>query len=515
LDEPVVIEVFFKGNYPAGFKKIVNSVDEFLQDLRDYSNGKIKVVFTDPLKELDDSSAYYFKDSIRVVYDISPYTLQAPAKVGDEQVIKEVIPGAVIHYQEKTIGVNLFKGVKAYGTEQEQLAAFYNNVEATLEYKFANAIQKISLEEKPKVGYLLGNGEAFGFNINDAFRTLRREYISDTFNLKLAPYIPSEINAIVIIKPTIPFTDEDKLKLDQYVMNGGKVFWMIDNMYAEFDSLAKSGGFIAYDRGLNLEDILFRYGARLNQNLLQDMQCDKLPQMNNNQQARIVDWPFFPILNGTNHPITKNLDGVRAMFPNTLDTVRVEGIKKTFLLRSSENARVLQAPAKVDFEFLQIAPDIKQFTVHDTAVAVLLEGKFKSLYAGHMPKSFVDTMVRYNRAVKSVCDVDNKMIVVADGDIAMNPVSSKDGPLPMGANFYFKTLTYANKDFFTNSLEYLVNPSNILETRSKEYTLRLLDLKKVQEQKTTWQFINIALPILLIIIFGFTYQQMRKRKFAA
>jgi len=515
LDDRVTIEVFFKGNYPAGFKKIVNSVEEFLQNLRDYSNGKIKIVFTDPLKQLDDTSAQHFKDSIQYFYDITPYTLQAPAKVGDEQVIKEVLPGAVVHYKDTTIGVNLLKGVKNYGTEQEQLAAFYNNVEATLEYKFADAIQKITLTEKPYVAWLLGNGEAFGFNINDAFRTLRRQYIADTFNLKLAPYIPSEINAIVVVKPTIPFTDEDKLKIDQYVMNGGKIFWMIDNMYAEFDSLTKSGGFIAYDRGLNLEDILFRYGARLNQNLLQDMQCDKLPQMNDNQQTRVVDWPFFPILEGTNHPISKNLNGVRAMFPNTLDTVKVEGIKKTFLLRSSPNARVLQAPAKVDFEFLQIAPDIKQFTVHDTAVAVLLEGKFKSLYAGRIPQSLVDTMMKYNHPVKTVCNADNKMIVVADGDIALNPVSQQYGPLPMGANLYINTLTYANKDFYTNSLEYLVNPSNILETRSKEYTLRLLDLKKVQEQKTTWQLINIALPILLVIIFGFVYQQLRKRKFAA
>jgi gliding-associated putative ABC transporter substrate-binding component GldG len=176
---------------------------------------------------------------------------------------------------------------------------------------------------------------------------------------------------------------------------------------------------------------------------------------------------------------------------------------------------VLQAPAKVDFEFLQIAPDIKQFTVHDTAVAVLLEGKFKSLYTGRIPKSFVDTMAKYNRPVKTICDGDNKMIVVADGDIAMNQVSQKEGPLPMGENFYIRTLTYANKDFFTNSLEYLVNPSNILETRSKEYTLRRLDSKKVQEQKTTWQLINIALPILLIIILGFAYQQVRKKKYTS
>src|SRR5258705_7884715 len=153
LDDRVTIEVFFKGNYPAGFKKIVNSVEEFLQNLRDYSNGKIKIIFTDPLKQLDDTSAQHFKDSIYYFYDISPYTLQAPAKVGDEQVIKEVLPGAVVHYKDTTIGVNLLKGVKAYGTEQEQLAAFYNNVEATLEYKFADAIQKITLTEKPYVAW--------------------------------------------------------------------------------------------------------------------------------------------------------------------------------------------------------------------------------------------------------------------------------------------------------------------------------------------------------------------------
>jgi gliding-associated putative ABC transporter substrate-binding component GldG len=160
----------------------------------------------------------------------------------------------------------------------------------------------------------LGNGEAWGYNVNDAVLTLRKDYRFDTINIKQAPYIPSEINALVILKPTIKFTDADKLKIDQYIMRGGKIFWMIDNMYAEMDSLFKSQGFIAFDRGLNLEDILFRYGVRLNENLLQDMQCDKLGQLSgdrNNSQSRLVDWPFFPILNGTDHPISKNLDGVR------------------------------------------------------------------------------------------------------------------------------------------------------------------------------------------------------------
>jgi len=516
LDEQVRIDVFFKGNYPAGFKKIVNSVQEFLQETREYSHGNIIVRYTDPLKDLvSDSLAGRFTDSMDYFYGLRPYTIQAPSKVGDEINVKQVLPGAVIHYKDTAIGVNLFQGIKNYGTEQEQLAALYNDVEATLEYKFASAIQKITSTSKPLIGYTLGNGEIWGPTVDDAVRTLIHDYRFDTVNLKQIPYLPSAFNALVILKPTETFSDEDKLKIDQYVMRGGKIFWMIDNMYAEFDSLYKSHGFIAFDRGLNLEDILFRYGVRLNENLLQDMQCDKLGQIDpNSQQTRLVDWPFFPILNGTNNPISKNLDGVRAMFPNTLDTVKADGIGKTFLLRSSANARVLTAPARIDFEFLQIAPDIKEFTVHDTAVAALLEGKFRSAYSGRIPKSFVDSMNTYHVPVKNICDSATKMIVVADGDIAINQVSQQYGPMPMGHNFY-TNYTFSNKEFFTNCLEYLVNPSGILETRAKDFTLRLLDLKRVKEQKTTWQFINIALPVLIIILFGFIYQQLRRKKYAS
>jgi len=516
LEQPVRIDVFFKGNYPAGFKKIVNSVQEFLQETREYSHGNITVRYTDPLKGLaNDSLAARFADSMDYFFGLRPYTIQAPSKVGDELNIKQVLPGAVIHYRDTAIGVNLFKGIKNYGTEQEQLAALYNDVESTLEYKFASAIQKITSTSKPLIGYALGNGEIWGPNVDDAVRAMIHDYRFDTVNLKQIPYIPSAFNALVILKPTATFSDEDKLKIDQYAMRGGKIFWMIDNMYAEFDSLYKSHGFIAFDRGLNLEDILFRYGVRLNENLLQDMQCDKMGQIDpNTQQTRLVDWPFFPILNGTNNPISKNLDGVRAMFPNTLDTVKADGIKKTFLLRSSANSRVLTAPAKIDFQFFQIAPDIKEFTVHDTAVAALLEGKFRSLYSGRIPKSFVDSMNAYHVPVKDICDSATKMIVVADGDIAWNAVSQQYGPLPMGFNFY-TNYTFSNKEFFTNCLEYLVNPSGILETRAKDFTLRLLDLKKVKEQKTTWQFINIALPVLLVVLFGVIYQQVRRKKYAA
>ena len=517
LKEPVAIDVFVEGNgLPSEVRRLKNSIQEFLNNCKDYSKGNLQFHFVNPYEGLNDSLQKRLEDSLFGNFALYPSVIDAPEKVGDKLEISKVIHGAVVHYGDTAVGVNLIAGVRNTGTSKEDRARLYNTIEATLEYKFISAIQKITSDKRPLIGYTLGNGEIWGPNVDDAVRTLIHEYRFDTMNIKAVPYIPSAFDALVILKPTIPFTDADKMKIDQYVMRGGKIFWMIDNMYAEFDSLVKTNGFVAYDRGLNLEDILFRYGVRLNQNLLQDVQCDKLGQMSNDpnsQQARLVDWPFFPVLNGTNHPISKNLDGVRTMFPNTLDTVKAVGITKTFLLRSSANARVLAAPARVDFEFLNIAPDIRQFTIHDTTVAALLEGKFKSLYASRIPKSFADSMSAYNVPVKSVCDTVTKMIVVADGDIAMNQASPQYGPFPMGYNFY-TNYTFANKEFFNNCLEYLVNPSNILETRAKDFALRLLDLKKVREQRTMWQFINIAVPLLIVIIFGFIYQQFRKRKYS-
>jgi gliding-associated putative ABC transporter substrate-binding component GldG len=541
LDQPVRIEVFLKGDFPAGFKKLANSVNEFLQEAKEYGKGNLKISFVDPFKMAEDSAqafidrnrdliakdssanenevsnlyTQYFIDSIANRYDINPYTLQAPAKVGDEQIEKRVLPGAIIYYKDSSIGVDLLQGAKTFGTEPEQLAALYNNVEASMEYKFASAIQKITANDKPNIAYSMGHGEAWGFNVDDAVRTLFKNYNFDTINLKQLPYIPEQINALVLLKPTLPFNDAEKLKIDQYIMHGGKVFWMIDNMYAEFDSLRNSDGFIAFDRGLNLEDILFNYGIRINQTLLQDMQCDKLPQTSGEgQQQRLVDWPFFPILNGNDHPISKNLDGVRALFPTTLDTVEAKGIKKTVLLQSSNNARLLNAPARIDFEFLQIAPDQNLFRQKNIPVAFLLEGRFKSLYTGRVSRSIADTLNSIGMPFKAVAQAEGKMIIVSDGDIAVNQYSPSTGPLPMGMNL-FTRYTFANKNFFTNALEYLVNPTDILQARSKEFTLRLLDPKRVNEKKITWQLINIVLPILIIILLGIIYQQLRKRKYTA
>jgi ABC-2 type transport system permease protein len=517
LDSTVYIDVLLEGSdLPAVVRKFRNAVSEFLFEAKQAAGNKLQVRFINPYADAADTAATRrLEDSLQTYFGLNAVLFNAPEKVGDELEVKKLIHGAVVRYGDRRFGVDFLKGARSFGTEAEQLAELYNNVEASLEYNFASAIQKLTAAQKPVVAYALGHGEEWGYRVDDAVRTLIDNYAFDTLNLKAVPYIPKEIGALVILKPTIPFTDNDKLKIDQYVMNGGKVLWMVDNMYAEFDSLYQSGGFVAFDRGLNIEDLLFNYGVRINQSLLQDMQADQLPQVSGEgegQQRRLVTWPFFPVLNGTSHPISKNLDGVRSMFPTTIDTVAATGINKTFLLRSSPNARVLQAPARIDFEFYQIAPDERLFTQKSVPVAVLLEGNFRSLYTGRVPRAVADSFAAAGVPVQYK-STGGKMIVVADGDIALNQYSQFTGPLPMGRNLYTQ-YTFANKDFFLNSIEYLVNPSGILETRAKEYTLRLLDPRRVKAEKTTWQLINVALPIGLIVLFGWAYQQWRRRKYA-
>jgi gliding-associated putative ABC transporter substrate-binding component GldG len=516
LDDKITIDILLAGNeLPAVVRRFQSSLEDFLAETREVSRNNIEYHFLNPYGTVvDTAQERRLEDSLYYSYGLYPSVLDAPQKAGDKLEVVKLIHGAILRYKDTAIGINFLQGVKTFGTGDEERKQFYNEISSKLEYKFASALQKLTRSEKPAVAYALGHGEAWGYNVDDAVRTLITDYQFDTVNIKSVPFIPSELDAIVILKPTQPFTDADKLKIDQYVVNGGKVFWMVDNMYAEFDSLYKSQGFIAFDRGLNLEDLLFNYGVRLNQTLLQDMQCDKLPQVGGEgQQPRLVDWPFFPVLNGTEHPISKNLDGVRTFFPTTLDTVAARGITKTALLLSSNNARLLNAPTKIDFGFLQIAPDVALFQQKAVPVAFLLEGAFRSLYTGRLPKATADSLNKINRPFIAISGSAGKMIVVSDGDIALNQFSPSEGPLPMGENV-FTRYTFANKDFFTNCLEYLVNPTDILQTRSKEYSLRLLDPKKTETQKTEWQLINIALPIFLVVLAGVVYQQLRRRRFA-
>jgi len=275
--------------------------------------------------------------------------------------------------------------------------------------------------------------------------------------------------------------------------------------------------FVAFDRNLNLDDQLFKYGVRINGDLVQDLQCDKIPLVvgnyGNQPQMQLVPWPYFPTLsNYSGHPIAKNLDNVLSIFPNSIDTVK-NNIKKTVLLSSSESSRIISTPAIVTLNSIKTEDDLKTFNQSFIPVAVLLEGRFSSLYTNRLSTGTLDTLAgMYKQPFRAATEKENKMIVVSDADIVSNVVTQNEGPLPMGFN-QFTNNQYANKDFFLNCIQYLTDSSGILDTRSKDFALRLLDTKKTEEDRTQWQVMNIGVPVVLVLLFGVVYQAVRKRKY--
>jgi ABC-2 type transport system permease protein len=518
VTDQVNISVFLAGDMPADFRNLKNATEELLQEFRELAGKHLNISFARPGDGLDDAA----RQSMLTKLDslgVHPINVKVQIKKGGSQEESLVYPGALVEYKGKTIPVDLLQGQDISGG----LTAL-NNAVALLEYKFAAAIQKITEESAPVVGYLAGNGEPLSYNVYDLIeRTIKPAYGFGFVPIDSVGVLPLDFNAIIITKPTKPFTDRQKLKLDQYVMHGGRLIWLIDNLYAEMDSLMRSqSDFVAFDRGLNLDDQLFRYGVRINRDLLQDLQCDKLPLAvgnygNSNQpQLQLVPWFYFPLLSSYNdHPISKNLNTVLSIFPNSMDTVEAEGIKKTVLLASSDNSRVLSTPAMVSLNSVRTEDDIKTFNRKKIPVAVLLEGRFRSFFSNRMSAQVSDSLKNiYKQPYLDSSETENKMIVISDADIVANVFTQNDGPLAMGTNQFTKT-QYANRDFILNCIEYLVNPSGILNARSKSFVLRMLDPAKLADEKTNWQVMNVGLPVVLILAFAFIYHILRNRKYKA
>ncbi len=513
LDSEVDVTVLLSGDLPAGFKKLAGSTADLLEEFRDISGNKLSFRFEHPGAGMPDSLKASLIDSLRSL-GINATNVKAQTKEGEGEEQQLVYPGAVIRYKDRTIGVDFLQGQNF----QAGLSSL-NNAEALLEYKLAGSINKVKQDTVPLIGYLAGNGEPLDYRVYDLIeKTLRPNYAFRILPIDSVQAIPAFFKAILIVKPIQRFNDSQKLKIDQYVMYGGKLIWMIDNLYASLDSLQRSQGeFIAFDMGLNLEDQLFKYGVRINQDLVQDLQCDKIPSVigsvGDKPQIQLLPWPYFPLLrNNTGHPIAKNLDYVLSQFPQSVDTMQVKNIKKTVLLSSSPESRILSTPAKVEWASVRNEEDLKTFTNASVPVAVLLEGRFQSLYANRLTKAMADSLAAAGQPFLQESKEENKMIVVGDGDLVINSIDQNEGPLQMGTNMYTKQ-QYANREFLLNSLEYMVDQSGILETRGKDFTLRLLDKTRYEENKSFWQILNIVLPALLVMFLIALYQYFRKQRF--
>ena len=520
LDSTVDITVLLTGDVKSEFKKLSNSASELLANFKDYGGNKIQYKFELPGEGLDDSAKANVFDSL-ISMGLRPTNQQVQVKEGEGKTQRQIFPGAIIQYAGKSIAVDMLQGQVqkiVFNSDDILDKQSLNSAEALLEYKFANAIQKLTQKDVAVVAYAYGNGEPpYGFlPAHDVFETLGKNFIVDTVNVRSQPFINPEYAAVVIVKPTVKFTDDDKFKLDQYVMNGGSLLFFMDVLYAERDSL-QNGELITYSRDLNINDLLFRYGVRITTDLLADKHCDKIPvevgSVGGQSQKQLLPWPYAPLLQpGSDNVIVKNQADVLGQFANSIDTVEAQGITKTILLSSSASAYTLPTPARIELNSLQTIEDVTKFNRKNISVAVLLEGKFSSMYANHASQAQLDTLKNYNRVFLKESNTPGKVIVVADADIVLNQVSESIGPLPMGMNKYTK-IQYANKDFFLNCTEYLADKKNILDARAKDYTLRLLDVQKTTTQRPFWQMINIVAPILLVCLFGLCYQWWRKRKY--
>lgn len=532
LDSTVTIKVFLTGDLPSDYRKLNQATQDLLNEFTAIAGGNLlQVVFEKPGEHLrSDTAKAMLYDSLSRLGVVFEQTASV-SETSDKTTQQLIIPSALLLYKnQKPVAIDLRSSKKVFkqydmltvAEPEEDKEATRNAAEALLEYKFANAINKLTRKQVPTVAYLVGNGEPVDLKINDLGESLRNEYRLAVFDLKQGYPDPSMIDAILVVKPTKQFNEEDKLKLDQYVMNGGKVIWFIDKLYAELDSLKRNQAeYTAYDRGLDLDDLLFKYGVRINGDLLQDLNCSKMPivigqNADGSPKMQRIPWPYYPFLSArTKNPISQNLDRVLPLFPSSIDTVKAPGIAKTILLATDSNSRRLSSPAMVSVNSVKDENDLRSFNKSYIPVAVLLEGRFQSLFNNRVSAVLADSIQKATgKPYLKQAAQPGKQIVVADADIVTNEVSQTTGPMPMG-ELQMENYRFANREFLANSVDYLVSGNGLFEARNKDFVLRLLDKKKLSEEKTFWQVMNIGLPLVLVLLLGVFFQWRRKTKYAA
>ena len=506
------IRVLLDGEFPAGFKRLQSSVLDILNKFRDI-NPNIVFEFEDPtvgsVKELEQKKKLLQEDNI------IPISLSYSD--GTQLVQKAVFPFAIINYRQKKYIVNLLEEQKP-GDDEEVIL---NKSVALLEYKFANAFQKLQSERPKNVLFTQGNGE---WEENQTFRLeseIRRFHRVGRVSLDTLMKLDSTIDLVILAGPKTPMTLQNQFKLDQYVMNGGKIIWLIDKFPVSLDSINKYKFYVPEDIATGLDDMLFKYGVRIMPDLIVDLECSSIPQVvgmsGDKPQTKLFPWVYhMAAASEIQHPVVKNIDRVNLFFPSTIDTVKTEGnVKKTMLLKSSKYSRSQLSPVRLSFEILKVAPDPSKFNDGNRPVAYLLEGEFESFFKNRLTPEFQNMLDRIGVKFKDK-SIPAKQIVISDSDFAKNLINTTTGDTEdIGYNKWERRFYKGNKDFILNAVEYMLDENNILESRSKEIKLRLLDTVRTKQEKSWWQFINVGLPVLLLALFGFAYQYFRKRRYAS
>lgn len=502
LDDVVYVEIYLDGNLPPAWERMKNAIVETLEEFRVYSDF-IQYRFVNPETAATANSRNEFIQNI-ALKGIQP--LDIFLTDDGNRIRKRILPGVMVSYGVGEKGVQLFKGNSAVRPD-EQL----NQSIEGIEYELATAIYDLSKAEKKTIVLLKGHGELDSLDIISFKGTLNQKYKVIDLSLSKIQKI-SDVDLIIIAKPTKPYTPLDKYKLDQYIMNGGSAMFLLDLLSVDMDSAGTGTGTIAFPIELNLQDQLFKYGVRINYDYIQDIISGATPVVVGNigdqAQVQVLPWPFYPIINNfSDHIITKNLNAVYTRFTGTIDTVKAEGISKTPLMFTSEYSRVITAPVLVDLNALKEKPDPSLFNKKNIPIAYLLEGQFTSLYKNRPLPGDV------NKADFKTDGLPSKIIVISDGDVVRNDRSNIDGrPLQLGFEQYSKN-SFGNLDFLLNAVNYLTDDDGLINARAKVVRLRLLDKVRVARERTKWQVVNIIIPILLILSYGTIKFYFRRRRY--
>ena len=529
LDDLIYIKIYLDGDFPSGFKRLQKQSKETLENFKNIAGKRLDFEFINPSERNSEKQRNSIYKQL-IEQGLQPTDLQVKEQAGMSSSI--IFPGAIIYYKEKHLALQLLNN--ELGVHPE--VALNNSIE-TLEYKFVSAISKLTKNRKEKIAFLNGHDELKEREVIDiSYSVLSDHYsLSEYYDIEHFDITEFELDsitkevrlarqlqklktfkALIIAKPKTTFNNLDKLLIDQYIMAGGNILWLIDGVNANMDSLQQSDGyFMAQKNQLNLDDMLFIYGVRINADLMQDKRATEIPIITgysgNMPQQSFFSWFYYPLLfSDSDHPISKGLDAIKCEFVSSMDTIKNK-INKTILLHSSANTMLVPSPHRVSLGILKNPPKEDYFNNPNIPIAVLLEGEFESVFKNRITPKKKDFDFKENSK-------NTKMIIVSDGDIIRNTYSEKTGNVyPLGYDKFGKFVYPGNKTFIMNAVHYLCDNNQDLllsPLKTKELQLRLLDKEKVQKYKFYIQLLNLLLPILIIIILGIFYSYSKKKKYA-
>jgi len=508
LDDYVYFQVFLDGNLSPSYKRLQKTIIETLDEFKAYNKRLIKYDLIDPAKGKDEATLRNYLKELEY-RGLVPSIDYEMSETGTSENV--VWPCAIVTYKGREIPINFI-----YSNIQGSKEELINDAIENTEYKLIDGIYRITLQEKSKIAFIKGHGELDVLEINDLALALQDYYIVSQIPINHQLKALDEYKAIIIAAPDSTFDEMDKFIIDQYIMKGGRVLWLIDGALADMDSLQSKSDILAIPNDINLDDMLFNYGARVNKDLVMDYHSAQIPvktgQVGNQPQFSLFNWYFFPtVANIKGHPIVRNINDIKFEFASSIDTIAKPGIRKTILLSSGNYSRLLNTPSIISLNFLRIKADRSFFNRSNIPMAVLLEGSFTSLYKDRIPDTIAkDPDIRFTETSKP-----NRMIIIGDGNVAKNQVVFRQGkyiPYPLGYDRY-TGIMYGNREFLLNCVNYLLDEADIISIRNRDINIRLLDKRKVEINLAIIRTINIVVPILLVCLAGVIIYFFRKRSY--